>query len=98
AVWALAHRLDVPDDPALAVSIAQATCSAASVRVATDTIQVHGGIGFTWEHQAHLYYKRAYTDAALLGSAEQHRARVARFVLDGAPEKGAPRVATGIPT
>lgn len=58
---------------------------------------MHGGIGFTWEHQAHLYYKRAYTDAALLGSAEQHRDRVASFVLDGSPEKNPPRVATGIP-
>lgn len=95
AVWALS---DGSDDPALAVSIAQATTSAAFVRVATDTIQVHGGIGFTWEHQAHLYYKRAYTDAALLGSAEDHRARVAEFVLDVAPEKDAPRVATGMPS
>lgn len=95
AVWALS---DGSDDPALAVSIAQATTSAAFVRVATDTIQVHGGIGFTWEHQAHLYYKRAYTDAALLGSAEEHRARVAEFVLDVAPEKDAPRVATGMPS
>ncbi len=95
AVWALS---DGSDDPALAVSIAQATTSAAFVRVATDTIQVHGGIGFTWEHQAHLYYKRAYTDAALLGGAEEHRARVADFVLDVAPEKDAPRVATGMPS
>ncbi len=94
AAWALA---DGTDDPALAVSIAQATCSAALVRVAADTIQVHGGIGFTWEHQAHLYYKRAYTDAAMLGSAEQHRARVAEFVLDVAPDRDAPRVATGMP-
>ena len=70
AVWALA---DGSDDPALAASIAQAICSAALSRIATDTIQVHGGIGFTWEHQAHLYFKRATTDAALLGSAEQHR-------------------------
>lgn len=95
AVWALT---DGSDDPALAVAIAQATSSAAFVRVATDTIQVHGGIGFTWEHQAHLYYKRAYTDAALLGSAEAHRSRVAEFVLDVAPEKDAPRVATGTPS
>ncbi|UJL29700.1 acyl-CoA/acyl-ACP dehydrogenase [Mycolicibacterium vanbaalenii] len=95
AVWALT---DGSDDPALAVSIAQATCSEALVRVATDTIQVHGGIGFTWEHQAHLYYKRAYTDAALLGSAEAHRARVAELVLDVAPRKDAPRVATGMPS
>jgi alkylation response protein AidB-like acyl-CoA dehydrogenase len=93
AIWALT---DGSDDPALAVSIAQATCSAALTRVADDTIQVHGGIGFTWEHQAHLYYKRAYTDAVLLGSAEEHRARVAELVLDTATDSArAPRVATG---
>ena len=94
AIWALT---DGSDDPALAVSIAQAVCSAAFTRVAADTIQVHGGIGFTWEHQAHLYYKRAYTDAVLLGSAEEHRARVAELVRDVAPDKAAPRVATGTP-
>jgi len=96
AIWALT---DGSDDPALAVSIAQATCSEALTRVANDTVQVHGGIGFTWEHQAHLYYKRAYTDAALLGSAEEHRARVAELVLDvavdGARGTPGPRVATG---
>ncbi len=64
-------------------------------QVATDTIQVHGGIGFTWEHQAHLYFKRATTDAALLGSAEAHRSRVAELVLDDAPAERAPWVATG---
>ena len=94
AVWALA---DGSDDPALAVSIAQATCSAAFTRIATDTIQVHGGIGFTWEHQAHLYFKRAITDAALLGSAEQHRSRVAELVLDNAEAERVPRVADGSP-
>ncbi|MGD9621748.1 MAG: acyl-CoA dehydrogenase family protein [Mycolicibacterium sp.] len=93
AIWALAAGTD---DPALAVSIAQATCSEAFVRLATDAIQVHGGIGFTWEHQAHLYCKRAYTDAALLGTAEQHRARVAELMF-GMSTKEAPRVATGIP-
>ena len=92
AVWALT---DGSDDPALAASIAQATCSAAFTRIAKDTIQVHGGIGFTWEHQAHLYFKRATTDAALLGTAEQHRARVATLVLDTAPAERVPRVATG---
>jgi alkylation response protein AidB-like acyl-CoA dehydrogenase len=94
AVWALT---DGTDDPALATSIAQAVCSAALSHVATDTIQVHGGIGFTWEHQAHLYFKRAATDAALLGSAEQHRARVAEAVLDGAVVEREPRVANGTP-
>ncbi len=92
AIWALA---DGSDDPALATSIAQAVCSAALSHVATDTIQVHGGIGFTWEHQAHLYYKRAATDAALLGSAEQHRDRVAAMVLDGANVGREPWVADG---
>ncbi len=95
AVWALT---DGSDDPALAASIAQATCSAAFSRIAADTIQVHGGIGFTWEHQAHLYFKRAATDAALLGSAEQHRSRVAELVLDNAvAHSGAVTVATGRP-
>jgi alkylation response protein AidB-like acyl-CoA dehydrogenase len=92
AAWALG---DGSDDPALAASIAQATCSAAYADVAADTIQVHGGIGFTWEHQAQLYFKRAVTDAALLGSAEDHRARIARLVLDTASGDAAPRVATG---
>jgi alkylation response protein AidB-like acyl-CoA dehydrogenase len=94
AVWALT---DGSDDPALAVSIAQATCSAALTRIASDTIQVHGGIGFTWEHRAHLYFKRAATDAALLGTAEQHRSRVAELVLDTAWAERVPRVATGLP-
>ncbi|MFY1621399.1 acyl-CoA dehydrogenase family protein, partial [Micromonospora sp. WMMD736] len=94
AVWALT---DGSDDPALAVSIAQATCSAALTKIAKDTVQVHGGIGFTWEHQAHLYFKRAFTDAALLGSAEEHRSRVAAMVLDTASTDGAPRVADGVP-
>ncbi|SDE55986.1 acyl-CoA dehydrogenase family protein [Pseudonocardia oroxyli] len=92
AAWALG---DGSDDPALAASIAQATASRAFAGVATDTIQVHGGIGFTWEYQAQLYYKRAVTDAALLGSAEQHRGRIARLVLDTASADGAPWVATG---
>lgn len=93
AVWALA---DGSDDPALAAAIAQAVASSAFSRIAADAIQVHGGIGFTWEHQAHLYFKRAATDAVLLGSAEQHRSRVAELVLDEAvAHAGAVAVATG---
>ncbi|OBB45864.1 MULTISPECIES: acyl-CoA dehydrogenase family protein [unclassified Mycobacterium] len=94
AIWALT---DGSDDPALATSIAQSVCSSALTHVANDTIQVHGGIGFTWEHQAHLYYKRAATDAILLGSAEEHRDRVAAMVLDGADAERVPRVADGLP-
>ncbi len=93
AAWALA---DGTDDPAVATSIAQAVASAAFSRIARDTIQVLGGIGFTWEHQAHLYFKRASTDAALLGSAEAHRGRVAELVLDTATADREPWVATGV--
>ena len=94
AVWALT---DGSDDPALAASIAQATCSAAYSRIAADAIQTLGGIGFTWEHQAHLYFKRSIVDAALLGSAEEHRSRVAELVLDTASAERPPRVADGTP-
>lgn len=94
AAWALT---DGTDDPGLAASIAAATCSSALSQVARDTIQTLGGIGFTWEHQAHLYFKRASTDAALLGSAEQHRDRVAALVLDTATADRVPQVAAGVP-
>ena len=90
--WALQ---DGTDDPVLAASIAQAVCSAAFTRIAKDTVQVHGGIGFTWEHQAHLYFKRAFTDAALLGSAEDHRNRIAELVLDAPASDYEIPVATG---
>ncbi len=93
AAWALSDPS--LDDPELAVAMAQATCSETGYRVAADTIQMHGGIGFTWEHPAHLYYKRAVADAALLGSAEAYREVVASKVLDAAAGAAAPAVATG---
>jgi alkylation response protein AidB-like acyl-CoA dehydrogenase len=92
AAWALQ---DGTDDPELAVGVAQATCSEAYQRVAADTVQLHGGIGFTWEHPAHLYYKRAVTDAALLGSPAAHRERIAQLVLDRAAPTGTVAVASG---
>ncbi|WIM87019.1 acyl-CoA dehydrogenase family protein [Candidatus Mycobacterium wuenschmannii] len=57
------------------LALAQAYCSDAFVFVAATSIQVHGGIGFTWEHPAHLYLRRARSDAQLLGSASWHRER-----------------------
>jgi alkylation response protein AidB-like acyl-CoA dehydrogenase len=57
------------------LALAQAYCSEAFVFVAATNIQVHGGIGFTWEHPAHLYLRRARTDAQLLGSPAWHRER-----------------------
>jgi alkylation response protein AidB-like acyl-CoA dehydrogenase len=94
AAWALT---DGTDDPAVAASIAQATCSATLSDVARQTIQVLGGVGFTWEHEAHLYFKRASTDAVLLGSAEQHRDRIAGLLLDDAEVLKSPWVADGTP-
>lgn len=61
------------------LALAQAYCSEAFVTVAATNIQVHGGIGFTWEHPAHLYLRRARTDAQLLGSPAQHRERYLRL-------------------
>lgn len=72
ATWALAERS--PEVAALA-GMAQAFCSDAFAKVAADNIQIHGGIGFTWEHPAHLYLRRARSSAQLLGDAATHRER-----------------------
>ncbi|WP_405774276.1 acyl-CoA dehydrogenase family protein [Streptomyces sp. NBC_00859] len=70
------------DDPekALAVSVAQAYCSRVAVHAAEECVQLHGGIGMTWEHPAHLYLKRAKSDAVALGSAGTHRETLAELV------------------
>lgn len=65
------------DDLSLAASIAKAYCSEAFYHIAAESIQIHGGIGFTWEHPAHLYFKRARGSQTLLGSPGVHRERVA---------------------
>ena len=62
------------------LALAQAYCSDAFVFVAATNIQVHGGIGFTWEHPAHLYLRRARTDAQLLGEPAWHRERYLRLI------------------
>jgi alkylation response protein AidB-like acyl-CoA dehydrogenase len=58
-------------------SAAKALCSAAYQRTVRSMIQIHGGMGFTWEHPAHLYFKRAASDALLFGDVLFHRQRVA---------------------
>jgi alkylation response protein AidB-like acyl-CoA dehydrogenase len=68
-----------PDAP-VAASLAQAYCSLVAVKAAEECVQLHGGIGFTWEHPAHLYLKRAKADAIALGTASAHRARLAELV------------------
>jgi len=66
-----------PDELAVAAPTAKAYCSDAYFFCAGETIQVHGGIGFTWEHDAHLYFKRAKTSQLLLGDSAEWRAKLA---------------------
>ena len=61
------------------LALAQAYCSDAFVFVAATNIQAHGGIGFTWEHPAHLYLRRARTDAQIFGDPAWHRERYVRL-------------------
>jgi alkylation response protein AidB-like acyl-CoA dehydrogenase len=72
---ALAAAEDAPDLP-VAARLARLRCSAAFVRAAEENILIHGGIGFTWEHPAHRYYRRACADAHYLGDAAQLRAEL----------------------
>jgi alkylation response protein AidB-like acyl-CoA dehydrogenase len=75
AAWAV--DADAPDR-SMAASIAKAYVSDAYRRAAGNGIQVHGGIGFTWEHDMHLYFKRAKASEVTLGDATYHRELVAR--------------------
>ena len=64
-----------------ATHLAAATCSEAFFRCASQNIQIHGGIGFTWEHDAHLHFKRASASRMLFGEPNAHREAIAREVL-----------------
>jgi alkylation response protein AidB-like acyl-CoA dehydrogenase len=64
-------------DPALTVALAGSVCSQAYVHCAERNIQIHGGIGFTWEHPAHLYYKRAKASEVLFATPGSHRRTIA---------------------
>ena len=75
-----------PDTP-VAIALAKATCSDVALKAAQETIQLHGGIGFTWEHPAHLYLKRAKADSIGFGTADAHRGSLA--VLADLPPAGA---------
>ena len=72
-------------DTDVAVAVAKAYCSEVAVRAAEECVQMHGGIGFTWEHPAHLYLKRAKADSLGFGTADAHRAALAALVNLPAP-------------
>ncbi|MCW2776995.1 MAG: acyl-CoA dehydrogenase protein, partial [Frankiales bacterium] len=73
-------------DATLAVSIAKSKCGDVARKATSDMIQYHGGIGYTWEHDAHFYFKRAKRLEYAYGDAAQHRERVAQILIDGASE------------
>jgi alkylation response protein AidB-like acyl-CoA dehydrogenase len=77
AAWAVDEN--VPE-AALAASMAKAYASDAYRRIAAAGIQLHGGIGFTWEHDLHLYFKRAKSSEMMFGDATYHRERVAQLI------------------
>lgn len=79
AAWALEENMP---DAALAVSIAKMYASDAGRAVGNRGIQVHGGMGFTWENDLHLYYRRAKVSETTLGDSTSHRERIARLVID----------------
>ena len=65
-------------DAPVAVALAKAACSDIAVRAAQECVQLHGGIGFTWEHPAHLYFRRAKSSQLLFGSPAYHREQLAQ--------------------
>jgi alkylation response protein AidB-like acyl-CoA dehydrogenase len=69
-----------PVEARLPVAVAGAVCTDAVLRAAHESVQLHGGIGFTWEHDAHLYLRRALADEGLLGGSRGYRARIADLV------------------
>ncbi|WAL69208.1 acyl-CoA/acyl-ACP dehydrogenase [Amycolatopsis cynarae] len=77
AVWTADHD---PEGLPLAAATTQAYAGPAYFQAAADGVQLHGGIGYTWEHDAHLYYKRAKTSELLLGTADRQLARLARLL------------------
>ena len=79
AAWAYDQKEEEKD---LAIAIANSYISEQALIVAQNAIQMHGGIGFTWEHDMHLYLKRVIRSSSTLGDAYDHREKVAAMVLD----------------
>ena len=77
AGWAAAED---SDELPVVASLAKSYCSEAYFHAAAETIQIHGGIGFTWEHPAHLYFKRAKSSELMLGDPSYHRELLAQRI------------------
>ncbi|WP_416967987.1 acyl-CoA dehydrogenase family protein [Streptomyces sp. 4F14] len=79
AYHALSVAVDAPDELPVAAALAAATCADAYTHAAKENIQIHGGIGCTWEHDAHLHLRRAKSSEHLLGGPAAHRGRLAEL-------------------
>ena len=80
AAWHAARTLEDAEESKVSVPLARSVCSDAYLLCSGDNIQIHGGIGFTWEHDAHLYFKRAKSTSLLLGPVAVYRDRLADAV------------------
>ena len=78
--YAAACLADGDPDAPVAVALAKSACCEAAVTAAQECVQLHGGIGFTWEHPAHLLLKRAKSGSMALGTPVRHRAALAALV------------------
>ena len=79
-VWYAAHAFDaIPAEAPRAAALAKAHLTDVYMQVARDTVEAHGGIGFTWESDVQIWYKRAMFDRAFLGTPAAHRERAARL-------------------
>jgi len=78
--YAAACLADGSQDAPVAVAMAKAYCGETAVKAAEECVQLHGGIGFTWEHPAHLYLKRAKSGSVAFGTPDRHRAALAGLV------------------
>ena len=83
AAWQMGND---PENAPLAVSMAKAYASDSYREVGNLAVQVHGGVGFTWDENVHFYYKRAKASELMFGDATYHRERVARLVIDHSSE------------
>lgn len=82
AVYYAAMAVDADDpDRSRAVHVAKASAGSAARHIAKEAVQMHGGIGFTWDHDLHLYVRRVFASERLLGSSAWHRDRLAELVL-----------------
>ena len=84
--YAAACLADGDPDAPVAVALAKSACCEAAVLAAEEMVQLHGGIGFTWEHPAHLYLKRAKAASVAFGTPGAHLAALAALVDLPAPE------------